>query len=117
MTDTDYGIYYTPEHHGLELVGSASEDDMSYEFDIFAVWKDESGNLYWASDSGCSCPSPFESYVFGREPQGGYEYALTKSTVAEVHKALDEWTEEYDGSFNKSRTPSAAELHAKLAAL
>ncbi len=26
------------------------------------VWKDDKGNHYLATDSGCSCPSPFENY-------------------------------------------------------
>jgi hypothetical protein len=55
-------IYYSPEKFGLTVVGVGDEEDMSYEFDTFAVWTDENGRYYWASDSGCSCPAPFENY-------------------------------------------------------
>lgn len=34
-----------------------------YSFDIVAVWRDnETGRLFGAFDSGCSCPSPFEDF-------------------------------------------------------
>lgn len=54
-------IYSHPENHGLEIFGEA-EEYLGYEFDKFVVWKDERGNLYYASDTGCSCPAPFESF-------------------------------------------------------
>lgn len=55
-------VYYDSDHFGLEKVLELDEQDMSYEFNTFVVWKDKDGVYYWASDSGCSCPSPFESY-------------------------------------------------------
>lgn len=53
--------YYSPEAFGLELL-----DDYdiagSWEFDMIAVWRRKAdGALFYAFDSGCSCPSPFES--------------------------------------------------------
>jgi hypothetical protein len=57
-------VYSAPEKHGLELLGEVEWTEGSYEFDLTAVWKDkESGRLFWASDSGCSCPSPFEDFT------------------------------------------------------
>jgi hypothetical protein len=59
MTD----VYYNPENFGLETIGEVDWDDESYSFNMTAVWCDkETGQLYWADDSGCSCPSPFEDY-------------------------------------------------------
>ena len=56
--------YYSPEKCGLEILAEAEDRNMSYEFDKLVVWIDlESGNLYAARDSGCSCPSPFEGYT------------------------------------------------------
>lgn len=55
-------IYYSPESHGLTIVDSIDTGG-SYEFDIVAIWKDSDGNLFWAADSGCSCPTPFENYT------------------------------------------------------
>lgn len=55
-------LYYSPEDYDLTLVGSIDWNDEPYSFDLTVVWKDKDGNLYWASDSGCSCPSPFEDF-------------------------------------------------------
>lgn len=54
--------YYSPEEFGLTMVGSFDYRNGSWEFDILALWKDAAGTLYWASDSGCSCPTPFETF-------------------------------------------------------
>jgi hypothetical protein len=58
-------IYYNPEasEPGLKVFGCV-EKDLSYEFDMVVVWEDKDGNLYWATDSGCSCPTPFENHDF-----------------------------------------------------
>ena len=56
-------VYYQPEEFGLTPVAEIEPTGLSWEFDIFAVWKDAEGNFYWATDSGCSCPSPFEDYT------------------------------------------------------
>lgn len=54
-------VYYNPEKFGLTIVETFDFSDGYYQFDYLAVWKDEAGNLFYAEDSGCSCPSPFES--------------------------------------------------------
>jgi hypothetical protein len=100
-------LYSDPGKLGLEVVGEAGDELASYSFDMFVIWRDERGNLYHASDSGCSCPSPFEDYKKVSD--------LATATVAEIHAALDEWAGR-DDSYRRV-APSAAELHAKLAAL
>lgn len=55
-------IYYHPEKYGLTTVGQIEWCDDPYQFDLTVVWKDNAGQIYWASDSGCSCPSPFEDH-------------------------------------------------------
>lgn len=59
----DENVYYHPENQGLEMFGSLEENE-SYQFGIVAVVRDVAGDLYWASDFGCSCPSPFEDIPF-----------------------------------------------------
>lgn len=54
--------YYSPESHGLDMI-SFEDADLSYEFDILAFWATKDGVVYSASDSGCSCPTPFEDYT------------------------------------------------------
>lgn len=57
----DENVYYHPDKFGLEEVLEINEKDLSYEFDMFVVWKKDDV-YYWASDSGCSCPAPFEDH-------------------------------------------------------
>lgn len=55
-------IYYNPEKFGLIEVAEISWSDESYQFDLTVVWRQKNtGKWFVESDSGCSCPSPFES--------------------------------------------------------
>lgn len=79
----DSNPYYNPEKMGLEIIGDWSED-LSYEFHIVLAWKDkESGKYYWAEDSGCSCPTPFEDY-FTKESLP----VLNRQTYPEFERAV-----------------------------
>ena len=79
-------VYSTPAKHGLEYVGDIEWDDEAYSFNMTGVWRDPaSGQLYWADDSGCSCPSPFED-INGRE-------GLTAGTADELDAHLKEQLE------------------------
>jgi hypothetical protein len=102
----DDDLYSDPGKLGLEILGEASDESAYYDFDMFVVWRDRRGSLYYATDSGCSCPSPFEGYKKVSD--------LTKATAAEIHAALDEWAR--DDAPGRCTTQSAADLHAKLAA-
>lgn len=53
-------IYYDPEKFGLEIVVDI-DTGCGYEFDMFVVWHEKAtGRLGFATDAGCSCPTPFE---------------------------------------------------------
>ena len=55
--------YNEPEKFGLTFVAEVDDKDASYSFNKMVVWRrDSDGKLFWAADSGCSCPSPFEGY-------------------------------------------------------
>lgn len=54
-------VYYNPEQFGLTKVAELEYSDGCYQFDTRVVWKSKDGRLWTARDSGCSCPSPFES--------------------------------------------------------
>lgn len=55
-------IYSDPSEFGLEIFGSI-EKEPDYDFDMLVVWRDpKSREMFYAQDSGCSCPSPFEGY-------------------------------------------------------
>lgn len=56
-------VYDQPEKYGLIILAEIGDEAASYDFDDVVVWReDATGKLYWANDSGCSCPSPFENY-------------------------------------------------------
>lgn len=63
-------IYYDVNHRlvnedGLIQLGELDEADLSYEFNMLCVVKHEpTGRIFYATDAGCSCPIPFESYYF-----------------------------------------------------
>lgn len=58
----DADCYYQPEKFGLKIVGEINDPQASYSFNDLVVWQHEDGRLFYAEDSGCSCPSPFETY-------------------------------------------------------
>ena len=63
--DWDFGEnnpYYNPDKCGLVPVCEIEWSEPDYSFDTTVIWKAENGKLYTASDSGCSCPMPFEDY-------------------------------------------------------
>lgn len=85
-------IYYNPEACGLEIVVSEDAAD-SYEFDIFLVVRHlETGRLFWAQDSGCSCPTPFEGHDFSSVDRHTLR-ELTPETKSEFLAELDKWGE------------------------
>lgn len=57
----DTNPYYNPEVHGLTLVSEVELSEPSWSFNTLAVWRDDLG-YYLGTDSGCSCPTPFENY-------------------------------------------------------
>jgi hypothetical protein len=56
--------YYSPKDFDLEIVAELELTEPDYSFDTVVVWRHTpTGRLYWAWDSGCSCPTPFEDYT------------------------------------------------------
>lgn len=56
-------IYSSPESHGLTEIAEIDTGE-SYEFNMVVLWRAETGELWAAADSGCSCPTPFEDHTF-----------------------------------------------------
>lgn len=60
---TDYiTIVSAPEKCGLSIVATLEDSASLHSFNTFLVVRDDEGDgsLYFAYDSGCSCPLPFE---------------------------------------------------------
>lgn len=59
-------VYHQPEAFGLEVVTQMGDSEARWSFDLLVLWRrTEDGKLFWGSDSGCSCPSPFEEATHG----------------------------------------------------
>jgi hypothetical protein len=69
-------IAYSPEKFGLTVFVEI-EALGGYEFDTFIIWKDKIGLYYWADDSGCSCPTPFDGVTKENASQGTLRDAFT----------------------------------------
>lgn len=55
--------YYHPEKLGLKVLAELEHSDGCYQYDTDMAWiHEETGKVYTAYDSGCSCPVPFEQY-------------------------------------------------------
>jgi hypothetical protein len=92
-------IFYNPEKFGLKLVASEDFCSHDFEFDIIAVWRDvKSNKFYYASDSGCSCPIPFERYdgIRALNP-------LNKRTWSEFSRFVETYNKSDDGVSAHSR--------------
>ena len=55
-------VYMQAEKFGLSIVGELDDPFADYSFVMLVVWQHEDGRLFYATDSGCSCPSPFEDF-------------------------------------------------------
>lgn len=62
MPDYEHNLYYYPEKSGLKIVAQIDYSDQCYQYDTRVVWKDKRGQFFTARDSGCSCPTPFETF-------------------------------------------------------
>lgn len=85
-------VYYNPEAFGLTPIGEVEFSSGSYEFDTLVLWRSEQGTVYYAHDSGCSCPTPFDGYT-----------ALTDLDVLPTIKALDDFYRTEDDCDDRSQ--------------
>lgn len=54
-------IYSEPERYGFEEIGEVEWKPGDYGFDTTVVWiETATGKIFAGTDSGCSCPRPFE---------------------------------------------------------
>jgi hypothetical protein len=79
----DENPYYSPQLCGLDIFESIDTAD-SYEFDMFVIWRKLDDNtLWWDTDSGCSCPSPFDNGDHGHSLK-----PITPDTLYNFDEAL-----------------------------
>lgn len=89
------GAYYwgdsvdpIPEY--LDFIADIDLAEPDYSFDLLRIYvRKHDGMLLWATDSGCSCPSPFEDVRVGD---------LRESTSATLLDTfMGEWEQGYSG--------------------
>lgn len=97
-------VYYDPEAFGLRILGSVEFSSGSYEFDTYVVFVDEqSGALFSAHDSGCSCPLPFERY-----DRSNLTPITRTQDVIDATESLKEYV------YDESRMPSVVDAIGRL---
>lgn len=56
-------IYYNPDNCGFRIYAEYDGPHEDYAFNIHIILQDLiTGEYYYAEDSGCSCPVPFEDF-------------------------------------------------------
>lgn len=73
------------ERLGLKVLGELEQSEPDYSFDTLCVWRrDSDGALFYATDRGCSCPSPFEDFET-------IESLTPIKDAATFEREMDEW--------------------------
>lgn len=78
-------FYTNPGPDDPEVIGFASETEMSYEFHEFVVLR-KNDVYYWSTDSGCSCPCPWDEHEFPGDFESG--------NAIQALNALDAWSKD-----------------------
>ena len=82
------------------------EKTPDYDFDIIAFWADKDGIVYYGTDSGCSCPCPFEDCTF--EDIKGFKQEMERVENIESATALiKNWRESI---YSKADRPNIGDL-------
>ena len=84
-------VYSNPENYGLTIIGDIEFSNNNYQFDTRVFFKDSDGNIFTASDAGCSCPEPFEEYT-SIEDLGSVSYDNIQQFYDEVNRSINVWS-------------------------
>ncbi len=87
--------FYNPDKLDLDLL-SFDKSSGSYEYDTICFWATKDGLVYTAQDSGCSCPTPFESHDC--EAREDVLASLERvESVQHAESEFDTWNRGYGG--------------------
>lgn len=80
----EHNPYYSPDLCGLSILYEINTGE-SYEYDMLVIWKkNDDGTIWWDTDSGCSCPSPFDNADNGHDLT-----QITSDTMWNFEQALE----------------------------
>lgn len=88
---------------GLTPVAEIELAEPDYSFDVLGVWKDTDGAYYLSTDSGCSCPTPWENHT--KDDLTG---PLTAEQTREEATSL--WETSYGGRYDPDAFAEAMRL-------
>lgn len=110
-------VYYDPEHFGLVKVTEFERSEPSWSFDTFVIWYSaETDTYYWGSDSGCSCPSPFEDFSYNETDSLVVNLLAAEDVLNELnygtffqvaHAVIDSVGKSYDHDYSVSSAGGA----------
>lgn len=112
MGYNDPDLYNQPEKFGIKIIGTVEWSEPCYSFDttVVAEGVDPDGVIYYVfSDSGCSCPSPFESYT-SLDNEGVWSTRNPHEVVAKLQAILADYSEEDQ----RGARPEVIDLTSKL---
>lgn len=82
-------VYYNPSQFGLTLLECLDEPGLSYEYHTLIVLQhNKTGRVFYAEDSGCSCPTPFEQFNFSATEDGTINTNLYEITLGHSFEAF-----------------------------
>lgn len=115
--EDEYCYHDVTEKFALDCVASFDDPDSSYTFDQFKVFKRQSdGALFWGTDSGCSCPTPFEDVKSVDDLN-----AITPNGWEAFKTAFENYgnqrSEPYDDDYRKKIGPRWVETHIQVETL
>ncbi len=87
--------YYNPDKVNLETL-SFDQPNLSYEYNTLCFWITGNGEVYSASDSGCSCPTPFENYS-GENQKEILQQLERVGSLEQAEQIFDSWNQDYMG--------------------
>lgn len=94
------------EQH-LDFIADIDLAEPDYSFDLLRIYvRRNDGMILWATDSGCSCPSPFESVTVGELKEA------TTSTPVDTFIRESGWAA--DGYSSTSEAELRADISAAL---
>ncbi len=108
IVNENAGRWDGPEGHlGLKQVASIEMSQPNYSFDTLACWWDpDTEGFYFAKDSGCSCPCPFENHTTPDKFEG--PFTRNEARFKFLNSELPEWEDQsYLPRFVDDKTSAA----------
>lgn len=88
--------YYDPGKLGLEMI-AFDEPNLDYEYNIACFFANGNGQVYFATDSGCSCPTPFEDRYSGTTQAQCFANMERVENGEHARSLLKSWGKPYRG--------------------